>query len=206
MSKSTRSRAACRAAVVRSLALIATAVSVVACGASAAGPRPAVPSPPSRGTADRPSRAAEVYASVLGALIREGQTGASRRAVVYVVDGAVPGAGDPMGQRVNARPKRPFGRALRARLTRQLAGLASVRFVGRGASVVVGRHGGRAPGHVFHGGVLMTLGPIRGDAARVRVGASRWRNGLDGGWKTYAVTRAGGHWAVTGTVGPVAIS
>jgi hypothetical protein len=107
---------------------------------------------------------------------------------------------------LDARPKRPFGRSLKDRLTQQLAGVATVRFVSRGASVVVGEHGGSAPGHVLHGRVVMTLGLIRGDATRIRVGASRWRNGLDGAWQTYALTRVSGHWAVTGTVGPVAIS
>ena len=196
-------RAATSGTIVRSLAVIAAAASIAACGG--AGRRRAAPDPPSRAAAGQSSRAAGVYASVLRALIREGGTGPGR-AVVYVVDGAVPGAGDPMRQRAFARPKRPFGRLLKHRLTRQLAGVASVRFVRRGASVVVGRHGGSRPGQVRHGWVLMTLGPIRGGATRARVGASRWRNGLDGGWKTYAVTREGGHWAVAGTVGPVAIS
>jgi hypothetical protein len=147
-----------------------------------------------------------VYASVLRALIRDARMGSSGHAVVYVVDGALPEAGDVMRQRLDARPKRPFGRSLKDRLTQQLAGVATVRFVSRGASVVVGERGGSAPGHVLHGRVVMTLGLIRGDATRIRVGASRWRNGLDGAWQTYALTRVSGHWAVTGTVGPVAIS
>jgi hypothetical protein len=185
---------------VRSLAVIATAVSVVACGggAAATGPRPTSPDPP--------SRAAEVYTSVLRALIRDARTGSSGRAVVYAVDGALPGAGDPTRQWLDARPKRPFADALKSRLTQQLAGLASVQFVGRGTSVLVGKHGGSTLGHVVRGGILVTLGPIRGDRRRVRVGASSWRNGLDGHWQTYAVTLVDGHWAVTGTVGPVAIS
>lgn len=185
------------------LALTAATASVVACGSSTAGPSPA-PSPDP--APDPQSRAAAVYESVLRALVRGDRTGSTRHTVVYVVDGAVPGAGDPTRQRIDTKPKQRFDSALKDRLTQQLAGLASVRFVERGTSVVVGRHGGSSPGHVAHRGVLMILGPIPRNRSSVRVGASSWRNGLDGHWQTYAVGLVDGHWAVTGTVGPVAIS
>jgi hypothetical protein len=193
-------RDASSATIVRSLAMLAMATSGVACGGGSARPQSPDPSP------EPPARATEVYAGVLRALIREARKGSSGSAVVYVLDGAMPGAGDPMRARLDAKTKRPFSRPLKDRLEQQLAGLASLRFVRRRASVVVGDRGGRAPGHVVHGGVLITLGPIRGDASRVRVGASSWRNGLDGHWQTYAVRLVDGHWAVAGTVGPVAIS
>jgi hypothetical protein len=59
---------------------------------------------------------------------------------------------------------------------------------------------------VIRDGVLVTLGPVEAAGAAVRVGASRWRSGLDGNWATYVLERRDGDWVVTGTTGGVASS
>jgi hypothetical protein len=55
-------------------------------------------------------------------------------------------------------------------------------------------------------GVLLSLGPIEGNATKVEVGNSLWINGLAGQWLTYVLETRGDTWRVTGTAGPMAIS
>jgi hypothetical protein len=81
-----------------------------------------------------------------------------------------------------------------------------VKFVRTRSSVVVGEKAHSSPGHVRAGGVLITLGPIRGDEGKVRVANSWWMNGLAAQWLTYVLDRQGAGWKVTGISGPIAIS
>jgi hypothetical protein len=125
--------------------------------------------------------------------------------VVYVLDGPVARAGDPMAPIDAARPATPFDSAEQDAIRGALADLPPIEFVGRRALVVVGTNDGRAPGRVKGRGVLLTLGPIRG-GEKVRVPASLWLSGLAGRWLTYVVQQRGERWTVTGTAGPVTIS
>jgi hypothetical protein len=125
---------------------------------------------------------------------------------VYVIDGAVPGAADPFRLTPSRRPLGGFSAALKHALTAKLSDLPPLVFVSRRDDVVEGENGGTSPGSVVNGGVLLTLGPIRGSDDRVTVGGSLWLSGLAGSWQTYVVEQKAGRWTVTGTTGPAAIS
>lgn len=90
-----------------------------------------------------------------------------------------------------------------AAILHELADLSPVSFVADPDSVVVGE---RNCAHVRGNGVLITLGPIKGDPERVTVPNRMFFACLGGQWLTYVLERAEGDWRVTGTKGPVAIS
>jgi hypothetical protein len=120
---------------------------------------------------------------------------------IFVLDGVISNAADPM--KLN-NPEQPFGHNLKGGI-RFLAGLADlppIDFVADRESVVVGRPPGRARG----GGAIVSLGPIEGAGSRVEVGVNTWSNSLAATWLTYVIEEKDGHWKVTGTTGPMAIS
>ena len=174
----------------RAAATLALAAALLATGCGASAPARSQP----------PPRSAAIYASVVKQVVRDH----ARVKVVYVLDGPVPGAADPM--RTRQEPTRRFSEAVKTDLKRLAPADPPIRFVRRRAMVVTGDHGGTAPGHVVNGGILVTLGPIRGHGTPVRVGVGSWRDGLDGRWETYVVEWRGGAWVVSGTTGPAAIS
>ena len=149
----------------------------------------------------RLDRTVSVYAAVIRELVaRSHGFGVSDTGVVYVLDGSVDGAEDPM-RAANVHP-RPFKPALKRRLRKALDELPAMQFVKDRAAVITGE----APGHVIDHGVLLTLGPIKGGRARMEVGSSLWVNGLAGQWQTYVVVPAGPGWKVAGTTGRMVIS
>jgi len=170
-------------------------------------PTPAGRMAPKAGDANPATqRAAAIYASVIRRLVTRDHTfgGADPGfEVVYVIDGPATHAGDPIGP---APPAAPFDSAVKDAMQRALADLPPIEFVRRRASVIVGTNGGKAAGSVKGRGVVLTLGPIRGGEAKVRVAASLWLSPLGGQWLTYVVRLRGERWTVTGTTGPIVIS
>lgn len=155
------------------------------------------------------TRDAEVYAAVIRQLVTEDHTFGSAKPpfeVVYVLDGAVPGAADPEAAGGEAASRQRFPEETKAAILADLADLPPVTFVERRSAVVEGTDGGESPGRVANDGALVTLGPIEGEGEEVEVESSLWINGLAGTWRTYAVELEEGRWRVTETRGPISIS
>ena len=154
------------------------------------------------GTKDAIARlTAGAYAAVIRQLVTTeggGPDGSNR--VIYVLDGAVPSAGDPHASPAPADQR--FDRALKTELRTALSDLPLVRFAVHRDDVVTGT----PPGHVIDNGVLLTLGPVLPQGEQFEVANNSWANGLDGRWSTYVLTRAGSGWHVVGTTGPVSMS
>lgn len=156
---------------------------------------------PSGGSTPEAARTVSIYEAVVRRLVTKDHTfgGADPGfRAVYVLDGAVRGAGRPVWP--PRKPRRTFSDEVKAGLAAALAELPPVIFVRTRASALAGS------GQVERGGVLMTLGPIVGSGRRVEVGASLWLGGRAAGWLTYVVRRQGGAWRVTGMTGPIAIA
>jgi len=120
---------------------------------------------------------------------------------VYVLERAMPGAGDPMGHSGGGTPIAP---TTRERITSALSSVGTVSFIADRDSVIV-VHNGCA--QVRDDGILITLGPLNGDGNRVEVGINGFVACLGATWLTYVVVNdAGAGWRVTGTTGPRAIA
>jgi hypothetical protein len=148
-----------------------------------------------------------IYAAVIRQLVTKDHTfgGADPRfRSIYVIDGAVEGAGDPMTAMNRHRSDQPFSHDTQdgIRFLSTAAELPRVQFVPNSAAVVVGE----GLGHVENHGVLISLGPIKGDGRRLKVGTRLWISGLAGQGLTYVLTSNDGVWEVSGTTGPRAIS
>lgn len=159
-----------------------------------------------QGGPGRPSRESQVYAAVIRqlVLVDHGYGSAdSPYEVVYVLNGPVRGAADPLSTMDELEPAAPFSSDLRDELLDQLSDLPPVEFVSSREAVTAGK----PPGHVIKNGVLITLEPIQwtGTEGAV-VGSSRWVNGLNGQWVTYVLSVTDSKWRVSGTKGPVSIS
>jgi hypothetical protein len=154
-----------------------------------AGPAPSDPT----------ARPVAIYSTVVRHMVtEEGQS--SGFPVVYILDHSVERAADPDGQNGVVRD---FPGEIREGIERSLAQVARVEFIPDRDSVI-GPPG--AGGRVEGGGILLTLGPIRGEGDRVEVPASSYLGNLAATWQTWVVQRTAEGWQVTGTTGPVAIS
>jgi hypothetical protein len=125
---------------------------------------------------------------------------------VYVIDGAVPHAGDPM--RPQSRlPAKPFDPHTKAQIARQLDDLPPLAFVSH-PDQVIARRNANPLGHVIHQGVLVSLGRVKWiDDHTAQVPNNRWQTGLSGQWLTYIVKLRHGTWHVAGVLnGTMAIS
>jgi len=187
-------------------ATLALAVSVGCGGGSDESQQPTPGARDSGESTADSNRSAAIYAAVVRQLVTKDHTfggGDPGFKVVYVLDGVVVDAADPSKPPREHDPKEPFSHDLKdgVRFLSTLAELPPVEFVAERDSVVAGTHSGSSPGHVKNGGVLISLGPIKGDANRVEVANSLWINGLAGQWLTYVVERGDGGWAVTGISG-----
>lgn len=155
------------------------------------------PSPQAESDQSPPPRDARIYSAVIRQLMIERST--SRPEVVYVVNGAVAGAGRPRGDPFSPATQ-PFEQdvieALRQRLDRD-RDLPPVRFITDGSNLL------RQHGIVKNNGVLISLGPIEGTKRRVLVANTFWCGGKCSGWQTYVVSNKSGRWRVTGVSGPV---
>lgn len=150
------------------------------------------------------ARTTEIYAAVIRRLVTKDHTFGSSRSPfdhIYVVDGAVERAGDPMEG--DGEPGTPFSRKVKEDLRAELDDLLPVGFVSNPDSVRLGPKGMEG---VKDAGAIITLGPVAGQSARVEVANSLWCGGMCGQWLTYVVELRGGDWEVTGTTGSIAIS
>jgi hypothetical protein len=182
------------------LCVLATSCSVSSWRSDSAT-RPAT-SPPERSVAR-----AELYAQVVRRLVLVDHgygTGRTPYRVVYILDGAVRRASDPLAPVGSQRPSEAFPGSVKAEIRRALRGGPRIVFVDSRADVIVGRQ----PGQVDHRGVLITLGPIRWrpDGRHALIPSSRYTSGLNGQWGTYRAVRRGERWSVTGLGGRLAIS
>lgn len=141
---------------------------------------------------------AGIYVAVIRQLVTTDSAAAAYR-VIYVLDGAMPSAGYP-GVLTDAKHR--FDAALKTDLRAALTDLPPLTFITRRSTVVAGS----PPGQVIHGGVLLTLGPVRPHGAQIEVAANYWVTGLNGRWSTYVLNHARNGWRVVGTTGPVAVS
>jgi hypothetical protein len=163
------------------------------------------------GTVEQMGRDAAIYGAVVKRLIKEDNTfggGDPGFGVVYVMNGAVKDAADPMNPVTEYKVEEPFSHDVQdgVRFLSKLADLPPVEFVAERDAVVTGEHGGTRPGHVKNRGVLVGLGPIEEAGNTVEVQTSLWINGLAGQWLTYVLAERDGAWKVTGTTGQMAIS
>jgi hypothetical protein len=157
------------------------------------------------------SQASLVYAAVIRQLVTKDHGfggAASPYRHVYVLDGVVPTAGDPM--HLVVRPAKPFADGLSQQIAAELGALPPVSFVrSRRLAITGAKPGdGAAAGHVLHRGVLITLGRIHWvDARTATVANNRWASGLNGQWLSYTVKLDHSVWRVAGVSGnKVAIS
>jgi len=139
-----------------------------------------------------------IYAAVVRHMTsEEGQASGFR--VIYVLDRLMEHADDPDDPGEGT----PLSADDQDALREGLAEVAPVEFVSSREEVTGPQAEG---GRVQNGGILLTLGPIRGDDDRVLVPASSYLANLAGTWQTWVVERGPEGWRVTGTEGPVAIS
>jgi hypothetical protein len=152
------------------------------------------------------STTAVIYAAVIRRLVTKDHgfgAAPSPYRQVYVLNGAVPGAG--RASVLVSKPGRPFPSKLTAQIVAALKRLPPVTFVStRGAAMI-----GSPPGRVANRGVLITLAPVRWTGPQTAsVPNNRWATGLNGQWITYKLRYTAGSWRVTGVdnSSPVAIS
>jgi hypothetical protein len=179
------------------LALVAAALVATGCG----GSRPASPGT-GEGTFGAEDltpieREAFVYSAIIKHMTsEEGQS--SGFDVIYVLDRAVEGAGDPDAEAGSGTLISP---QVQIRIQEELALLPPIRFV-QERDQVIGTPDDETA--VQNGGILITLGPVPPGDDRVEVEASSYIAGLAATWQTWVLERRGLRWGVTGTTGPVA--
>lgn len=165
-------------------------------GGSEAGTQPSV----------RLERTVSVYASLIRRLVTIDHPIAAGGpvSVVYVVDGVVEGAQHP-GSLGEPKPETPFNPPVKRTLRKALSDLPPLEFVKDQNAVIPGLNT-RQPAPVINNGVLLTLGPIKGNATRVEVDNNLWISVQAGQWLTYVLERRDTRWEVASTTGPIAIS
>jgi hypothetical protein len=162
-------------------------------------------SDPSAGDASADTKEAQVYVRVLARYLGPpGDTSFPEGTfkTVYVLDQAFPDAGDPHGTTDKGSPI-PAGiqRVLVVALAKDGFDL---KFIADKKTVLEDPEG---CAQVKDGGILVTLGTIKGDDTSVQVGVSGFVACLGATWLTYVVrNEAGTGWKVTGTTGPMAIA
>ncbi|MEA2517794.1 MAG: hypothetical protein QOG16_1632 [Actinomycetota bacterium] len=184
--------------------LIAFALSICCLlGGCTAVDKPQIGVVPTVSPSEEPSFSREevdIYAAVIESMVEDMNRFPFKR--LYVVDGPVEGAGDPMSG--FQRSTDAFSEPMKQALVERLDGLPPIGFIARAEEFQLGRNGMDG---VKHHGVIITLGPIRRrSATRFHVGHSQWCGGLCGEWATSVVENIDGKWEVTGTTGPVSIS
>jgi len=189
----------------RVAAVLFVVLTTLGCGSTGAVETTSTPAE----TLSGDDREAAIYSAVIRQLVMKNNTFGSAPTsfkVVYVLDRPIESAADPEAQVSGGSSQEAFSESLKAAVRTRLTDLPPVKFVRTRSSVVVGEKAHSSPGHVRAGGVLITLGPIRGDEGKVRVANSWWMNGLAAQWLTYVLDRQGAGWKVTGISGPIAIS
>ncbi len=156
-------------------------------------------------TAAAAERTAAIYAAVVRQLITKDHTfgsGPPPFKRVYIMDGVVPDASDPVTSAFS-NPRERFSEELKSSIVRSVTELPPIEFVSDARDVVV--NWDECP-RVKAEGALISLGPISGGARRAAVPNGLFFACLGGQWLTYVVEREDGVWEVVGTKGPVAVS
>lgn len=194
----------------RRLVVILLAGAIVAAGCADAGQRaataPRAPSDTPRSTDDTAEQVG-IYSAVIRRLVTQDHTfgqGTSPFEHVYVVDGAVSGAGETdTAPNLFGPASSPFAPEVIAGITDELVDLPPVTFVADGNDVRRGEQGMQG---VKNDGVLITLGPIARRVGRVDVATGLWCGGLCGQWLTYVLIEDGGRWKIIGRTGAASVS
>lgn len=147
----------------------------------------------------------EIYSAVIRRLVTKDHTfgrAPSPFNYVYVVNGPIKDAGDPLGDHFGPA-SRPFPSKIVDGIKEELQDLPPVRFVIDANDL---RRGKEGAGGVKNDGVIISLGPIERKKGRVHVSNGLWCGGTCGQWLTYVLAEDEGRWKITGTTGPYAIS
>jgi hypothetical protein len=146
----------------------------------------------------------EIYSAVIRQLVTRDHTfggGPSPFNSVYVVNGAINDAGEPLGDHFGPAAEL-FPPVVVDGIEERLRDLPPVRFIIDGSRARSGKEGLR----VKNEGVIISLGPIKRDKGGVRVPTGLWCGGTCGQWLTYVLEKRDQSWRITGTTGPYAIS
>jgi hypothetical protein len=170
-----------------------------------------IPTPPSPNPTASPdgqvSAEIQIYSAVIRRLVTKDHTfggGPSPFKHVYVINGPIRDAGDPMAGTLFGPARRQFPSEVVTGVQQRLRNLVPVEFVTDGDSV---RRGKQRVGGVKNDGVIISLGPIEErEDGRVHVSNGLWCGGTCGQWLTYVLREQRGQWKITGTTGPYAIS
>lgn len=149
----------------------------------------------------------EIYSAVIRRLVTEDHTfgsGESPFKQVFVVDGPIEDAGDPMNGSAAFGPSpHPFTPEVKEGIAEELNDLPPLEFVSNANEVRSGEDGMEGP---KGNGVIVSLGPIEPHKNKTHVSNMLWCGGLCGQWLTYVLEESEGDWNITGTTGPSAIS
>src|SRR5919106_2548092 len=163
------------------------------------------PSPATESPMGDVAREIEIYSAVIRRPVTKDHTfggGPAPFRYVYVVNGPIKNAGDPLGDHFGPATE-PFSSTAVDGMEQQLRDLPPLRFILDGNNA---RRGKQGQGGVKNDGVIISLGPIERKKGRVHVATGLWCNGLCGQWLTYVLKPRGDNWRITGTTGPYAIS
>jgi hypothetical protein len=182
---------------------VVAALTLILGGCDPAPPPAPGGAPSTPGSADEPAEA-QIYAAVIRRLVTRDHTYGSAESPfkhVYVVDGAIPGAGSV---RVGLGPApQPFPDDVKVAIAERLEDLPPLDFITNPDSVRLGPEGISG---VRNRGVIISLGPLEEVQEEIEVSTGLWCGGTCGQWLTYVLTRQGDRWKITGTTGPYAIS
>ena len=145
---------------------------------------------------------AEIYAAVIRRLVMKDHTFGGANSpfqYVYVVNGPVQGAGNPLKYSFEPAPE-PFSQQLTDGIEERLKLLPPLKFITDPDDVR------RGMGGVKKFGVIISLGPVERKDGKVHISNALWCGGKCGQWLTYVLRKDQGKWKISGTTGPYAIS
>jgi hypothetical protein len=165
------------------------------------------PSRPTKSPDDQRAERIQIYSAVIRRLVTKDHTfggGPTPFKYVYVVNGSIEEADDPMGGTLFGPAPRPFPHQVVDGIRARLQDLPPIRFIIDGGDVRRGKHG---MGGVKNDGVIISLGAVeRKKRGAIHVSNGLWCGGLCGQWLTYVLHEQQGRWKITGTTGPYVIS
>lgn len=175
----------------------------MACGQANASDPPAASAGVSSSPAAPPSRDAQIFAAVLRRyLTTPGENANPRPSHVFVLDHADVDAADPM-RTTKSDQATPIPPADQLAIAAAVRDVATIRFIPSRDAVLQDRAGCPT---VRDNGIAILLGRPEPAGSEVHVGINGFATCLGATWHTYVLAQRSGGWAVTGTVGPVAIS
>ncbi len=146
---------------------------------------------------DAATHDAGIYAAVIERLLEENQTdgrSGGRFARVYVLDGVVESAADPMDE---SDPPSRLPARLKSKIRKLVDYDSPLVFRRERADVL------DSLGRVRNQGVLIRLGPIEDRGDVMHVGVNLWVDPMRATWLTYVLSETDGVWTVRDTAGPI---